>query len=103
MVITLPFLDDMQQFSLSDPGAGTLLVTADLNSAISTFCTDYSSDPDCLARATPVKAQVPDSSLSFMLATVFSASVIIAAGPGHNDTPEEGCTAGTGQEDYHYR
>lgn len=80
MVITLPFLDDMQQFSLSDPSAGTLLVTADLNSAISTFCTDYSADPDCLARVTPVKATVPDSSLSFMLAAVFSASVIIAAG-----------------------
>ncbi|MDO9326759.1 MAG: response regulator [Methanoregula sp.] len=80
MVITLPYMTDMQQFSLSDSQAGSLLISADLNPSIMSFCSDYSSDPDCLARSVPVKSSVPDSGLSFMLATVFSASVIIAAG-----------------------
>lgn len=80
MVITLPYLADMQQFRLSDPQDGSLLVLADLNPSIASFCSDYSSDPDCLARIVPVKSPVPDNRLPFLLATVFSASVIIAAG-----------------------
>ncbi len=80
MIITLPYLTDMQKFSLSDSQGGSLLASADLNPPISVFCADYSNDPDCLARMVPAKSTVPDSSLPFMLATVFSASVIIAAG-----------------------
>ncbi|MEI7857976.1 MAG: response regulator [Methanomicrobiales archaeon] len=80
MVITLPYLDDMQQFRLSDPRDGSLLVLSDLNPTIASFCSDYSSDPDCLARIVPVKSPAPDKGLSYLLATVFSASVIIAAG-----------------------
>lgn len=80
MFITAPYVPDMQTFTLTDGRDGTVLVTADLGPSVATFCIDYSGDPDCMVLATPQKAATPDTSLSFLLATVFSASVLLAAG-----------------------
>ncbi len=55
MIITIPYLQDMQTFSLSDSRDGSLLVSADLNPAVSIFCADYPGDPDCLHFASQAK------------------------------------------------
>ena len=44
MTITLPYLSDMQKFTLSDTGDGSQLVSADLNPPFAAFCTDYPRD-----------------------------------------------------------
>jgi CheY-like chemotaxis protein len=80
MTITVPYLPDMKTFRLSDTRSGAVLVTADLASPVTLFCTDYPMDPDCLIQAAPQNAAAPDSSTMFVLATIFSASVIMAAG-----------------------
>jgi len=80
VTITVPYLQDMQKFSLADTREGSILISADLTAPVAIFCTDYPYDPDCLARISPSKSSVPDSGLNFVLATVFSVSVIIAAG-----------------------
>ena len=80
MFITAPYEQDMEQFTLTDMRDGTLLVTADLRPSVNVFCADYAGDPDCLVRAAPVKTATPDTSLYLVLATLFSASVVIAAG-----------------------
>ncbi|MCK9632084.1 MAG: response regulator [Methanoregula sp.] len=80
MFITAPYEQDMEQFTLTDMRDGTLLVTADLRPSVNVFCADYAGDPDCLVRAAPVKTATPDTSLYLVLATLFSASVFIAAG-----------------------
>jgi CheY-like chemotaxis protein len=80
MVITLPYLQDMQKFSLSDSRDGSLLVSADLNPPVTTFCNDYPNDPDCLSRISPIKSAVPATDTYPVMAVLFSASVVIAAG-----------------------
>lgn len=80
MIITIPYLQDMQKFSMSDSRDGSILVSADLNPPVAVFCTDYPNDPDCLVRISPSKSAVPDSGTYLVLAVLFSASVIIAAG-----------------------
>ena len=80
MVITLPYQQDMQKFSLSDIRDGSLLVSADISPTVATFCTDYPSDPDCLARVAPAESAVPDTGAYLALATLFSLSVCMAAG-----------------------
>jgi two-component system, OmpR family, response regulator len=80
MFVTIPYLQGMQKFSLSDSRDGTLLVSASLNPPIASFCTDYSNDPDCISRIVPVKSAIPDSGMYPALALIFSASVIIAVG-----------------------
>ena len=80
MIITLPYLQDMQKFSLSDSRYGSLLVSADLNPPVAVFCADYPNDPDCLVRIPSSKSAVPDSGTYLVPAVLFSGSVIIAAG-----------------------
>jgi two-component system, OmpR family, response regulator len=79
MIITIPYLQDMQEFSLSDSRDGSLLVSADLSPAVAAFCTDYPYDPDCLARVPAAKSAVPEPRTYLVLAAVLSASVIGAA------------------------
>lgn len=80
MVITLPYLPGIQKLSVSDSRDGTLLVLVDLNPVITTFCTNYPDDPDCLMRIPPIKSGVPDSGMNLELAGIFFVSVIIAGG-----------------------
>jgi len=80
MSITVPYLADMKTFTLTDSQDGRLLVSADLATPVAAFCTDYSSDPDCLALTTPTPSATPDSGLYIVLAAIFAVSVIIAAG-----------------------
>jgi two-component system, OmpR family, response regulator len=80
MTIIVPYLQGMKQFSLSDTRDGSVLVLADLEPTAALFCTDYPNDPDCLVQTAPVKTTVPDSLVYLILATVLSASVIMAAG-----------------------
>lgn len=80
LFITAPYEQGMKQFTLANSRDGTLLVTADITPAVASFCTDYPGDPDCLARTVPVKTATPDTPLVLVLATLFSASVFIAAG-----------------------
>ncbi len=79
MIISIPYLQDMQVFSLSDSGSGSLLVSADISPAVAAFCTDYPNDPDCLARVPASKSVVPESDTYLVLAAILSASVICAA------------------------
>lgn len=78
MIITLPYLQDMQKFSLSDSRDGSLLVSTDLNLPVTAFCTDYPGDPDCLMRIPSSKSPVTDSDMYLVLAALLSASIIIA-------------------------
>lgn len=80
MVITLPYLQDMQKFSMFNSKDGSFLVSVDLNSPVMEFCTDYPNDPDCLVRIPPSKSAIPDTGMYLVLAVVFSASVILAGG-----------------------
>ena len=80
MIIILPYLQDMQKFSLSDSRDGTLLVSADLNPPVAAFCSDYPYDPDCRARIPSLPSAVPDTGTYLVLAGLFSASVVVAAG-----------------------
>ncbi|PKL70582.1 MAG: hypothetical protein CVV30_04315 [Methanomicrobiales archaeon HGW-Methanomicrobiales-1] len=79
MVLTIPYQQDMQKFSLSDTRDGSLLVSADLLPAVAAFCTDYPYDPDCLAQVPAAKSAVPDPGTSLVLVALLSASVIGAA------------------------
>lgn len=79
MIITIPYLQDMQEFSLSDTRDGRLLASADLSPAVAAFCTDYPYDPDCLARVPAAKSAVPQSDTYLVLAAILSASFIGAA------------------------
>ena len=80
MVITVPYRPDMQTFIHSDSRSGTVLVTSDLRTPVTLFCADFSVDPDCLSQAVPKNTAVPDSTTMLLVATLFSASVIMAAG-----------------------
>jgi len=80
MVITVPYQPDMRTFRLSDSRSGMVLVTADLATPVTLFCADYAADPDCLLQAVPKNTSAPDSSTKLILATLFSASVFMAAG-----------------------
>jgi DNA-binding response OmpR family regulator len=85
MSITMPYVQDMSSFTLTDSRTGTLLVSADLASAASSFCTDYPGDPDCQVRKTPssvtaARSATATTDLSLVLASVFSVSVFMAAG-----------------------
>jgi DNA-binding response OmpR family regulator len=77
MILTIPYQQDMQQFTLSDPQSGSILVTADLTSAITTFCGDYPDDPDCLART--ARSPITDAGVYFILVAILTGSVIMAA------------------------
>lgn len=85
MSITVPWVQDMAAFTLTDSRNGALLVSADLTPAASLFCADYPGDPDCQARSVPSRLAamepVPETtSLPVFVIAVFSVSVLIAAG-----------------------
>jgi len=85
MSITVPWVQDMTSFTLTDSRNGALLVTADLTPVASLFCADYPGDPDCQARSAPSQLAamepVPETtSLPFVLISVLSLSILIAAG-----------------------
>ena len=48
LIITMPYLQDMQTFTLSNSRDGSLLASANINPALTAFCADYANDPDCL-------------------------------------------------------
>lgn len=81
MTVTLPYLPDMQSFSLSDSRDGALLASVDLDPPVAAFCAEYPKDPDCLVLASPsTSAASSPGTTALVLATLFSASVFIAAG-----------------------
>jgi DNA-binding response OmpR family regulator len=80
LTLTLPYIQDMQQFTLTDTTAGTILVRADLNAPVSSFCTDYPVDPDCLALHAPPQTAVPDSGPYLYLGALFAISLLIGTG-----------------------
>jgi DNA-binding response OmpR family regulator len=86
MIVTLPYLQGMQTFTLSDSRTGSMLASADLGPQITAFCADYSEDPDCLALSAASAAAVPSrsaqpaaDSTSLLFAALFSAAVLVAA------------------------
>jgi CheY-like chemotaxis protein len=97
MTIPLPYLPDMQKFTLSDSRDRFLPVSVDLSLPIAAFCTDYPRDPDCLALASP--SPLPGSYAGGVLlpAVLFIALFIIMAGtavwtirrPGQVQTPAQ--------------
>ncbi|MDD5141926.1 response regulator [Methanoregula sp.] len=85
MSITVPWVQDMAAFTLTDSRDGALLVTADLTPAASLFCADYPGDPDCQARgaSSQLAAMEPApqaTSLPIVFMVLFSLSVFLAAG-----------------------
>ncbi|MCK9581762.1 MAG: response regulator [Methanoregula sp.] len=80
ITITIPYLHDMQTFSISDSRDGSTLLTTDLNEPVAAFCLDYSADPDCMAKVPAPKSAIPDTSRNLLLATILSGSVLLAAG-----------------------
>jgi CheY-like chemotaxis protein len=80
MTITIPYLPDMQKFTLSDTGDGHQLVSADLTPPIAAFCTDYPRDPDCLVLAQPSTSAESHPDTALFADILFSALVIIAIG-----------------------
>lgn len=85
MSITVPWVQDMASFTLTDSRNGALLVSADLTPAASLFCADYPGDPDCQARGAPSQLAamepVPETTtLPVVFIAVFSASAFLAAG-----------------------
>jgi two-component system, OmpR family, response regulator len=80
IVIIAPFEQGMQKFSLIDSRDGSTLASADLTSTVALFCTDYPADPDCLVMTPGSETPVRDPGTYLALATLFSASVLLAAG-----------------------
>jgi DNA-binding response OmpR family regulator len=79
MTVTIPYLTATDRFVLSTTNGGAVLATADLEPAVSLFCTDYPNDPDCQARIAAVKTATPNTSMYPALAVILTASVIMAA------------------------
>lgn len=80
LVIITPYQQGMQKFSLINSQDGSTLAAADLNSQVALFCTDYPADPDCMVRTPASETTVRDPGMYLVLATLFSASVALAAG-----------------------
>jgi two-component system, OmpR family, response regulator len=80
LTITVPYLQGMDTFTLADAQSGAVLATADLAGPATLFCADYPVDPDCISRVVPQKQAAPDSATLFILAAIFSVSVLMAAG-----------------------
>lgn len=79
VILTVPYVQNMETFSVTDIRKGTVLLTADLTGPAAQFCTDYPQDPDCLTRGVPARASVTYTSVYVLLAALFTLSVLIAA------------------------
>jgi len=79
LIVTLPYLATGKTFRLYDRGSGTLLATADLSAPLSSFCTDYPSDPDCLSSASGTAGPAP-APVWMVAATLLVAAVVIISG-----------------------
>jgi two-component system, OmpR family, response regulator len=79
VILTVPYVQNMETFSITDVRKGKVLLTADLTGPSARFCTDYPQDPDCLTRGVPVRAAASYTSVYVLLAAVFTLSVLIAA------------------------
>jgi two-component system OmpR family response regulator len=81
MIVTLPYLAGMQKFTLSDSRDGALLASVDLGPQVTTFCTDYPRDPDCLVLAAPLPSAEPSADTTVPVPTLLlSAAACFAAG-----------------------
>lgn len=80
LVIITPYGPGMQKFSLLDTRDGNTLASADLTTPVALFCTDYPADPDCMVRTPASETTTRDPGTYLVLGTLFSASVILAAG-----------------------
>lgn len=80
LTITLPYVQDMRQFTLTDTMTGTIPVRADLNGPVASFCTDYPQDPDCLLLRAPPQTTVPDSGSYLYPGALLAFSLIIGMG-----------------------
>jgi two-component system OmpR family response regulator len=65
-IITLPYLQNIQAFNLYD-ASGASLISVDLSSSQSAFCTVYPDDPDCLCCIQQAKESVQGSKISSQL------------------------------------
>jgi two-component system, OmpR family, response regulator len=80
MTITLPYLPDMQKFTLSDSQDRSLLASVYLDPPVAAFCADYPRDPDCLVPASPSTSAESYPGTVLVPAILFPASFIILAG-----------------------
>lgn len=77
--ITVPYLQGMKTFSLTDSRGGSILLLADLDAAMTQFCTSYPADPDCLVH-TPSAPTTAPVAFPYLIQTVLFASILISAG-----------------------
>jgi two-component system OmpR family response regulator len=80
MTITLPYLPDMQKFTLSDSQDRSLLASVYLDPPVAAFCADYPRDPDCLVPASPSPSAESYPGTVLVPAILFPAAFIILAG-----------------------
>jgi CheY-like chemotaxis protein len=71
MVITLPYLPTIQKFNLYDATDNNLLVSIDISPAITTFCAEYTADPDCLLLTSPSTKPVPETGMPVLYLSFF--------------------------------
>jgi CheY-like chemotaxis protein len=80
LIVTLPYLPDMQTFNIIDTRTGSPVASADLAPGLTAFCSDYPADPDCINFISSMRpAPVLAYDMSLVYATLFSAAVIAAA------------------------
>jgi two-component system OmpR family response regulator len=79
MVITVPYLKYMQEFTLYDTRRGNLLVSVDLSPSLTAFCTGYSNDPDCLDVITGPNPSATGRDTSVVYPAIFALLVLILA------------------------
>lgn len=80
MTIALPYLPDMQKFTLSDSQEQSLLASVDLDPPVAAFCIEYPKDPDCLVLASPSISAESYSGMVLLPTILFPASLIIIVG-----------------------
>jgi CheY-like chemotaxis protein len=76
MVITIPYLQNMQKFNLYDAQNNNLLVSIDLSPSITTFCAEYTGDPDCLWLTSQSTKPVTETRTPVLYLSVFAVLLI---------------------------
>ena len=80
MVMTIPYLPNMQVFRLYDAQGSAPLISLDLTPSHTVFCADFPNDPDCTqlnvqARSSPTVTNIPTFYLSIIMVLVLIAAL----------------------------
>jgi two-component system OmpR family response regulator len=79
IVMTIPYLPDMQVFRLYDEQGTAPLISVDLTPSHTVFCADYPNDPDCLKLNPQSRSSAADTNIPSFYLSIFAFLVLIAA------------------------